>query len=149
MPIVRNSKMHFDTLTAAIANDGTLDNCYVVLFTNDVTPSPADEYLDYELAEATGVAAAQPISWGDVSDDNGDGYTVLSGLHTFRRGNDEDPAEAITGLLVFRQDGYEHDMRFVQVFDEPISLANTLDSVNVVLKYGEGLSAEVTCSIIE
>lgn len=150
MSITRNQRMHLDTLDRATADtsNGTLYHNYVALFTNDITPSPGDSYSDYELVEATGLTA-QAVDWQDISDDNENGYKVVSGLHQFRRGNDSDPAETAVGYIVYRLVGYSKYMRFAERFENPVLLETTLDSVSFVLQYGEGLETEVSAAVIE
>ena len=148
MAIVRNTRLAFDTLTAAIAANGTMDNCKVHLYKNDIELGAQDLHSEFTLPEATGLLA-QTVTWSDISDDNADGYTVVSGLHEFRRGNDSDDSETFLGLIVYQQSGYDEYMRFAQEFEQPITLASTLDAIRIVLKFGEGLSAEVSCAVIE
>lgn len=147
MAIVRNQRLHFDSLTNAIDTNGFLDTCKIHLFKDDLVPVSTDEHSDYTLPEATGLLS-QDVTWSAIFDDDTGGYQVVSGLHTFQRGNDSDDPETFYGYLLYRQVGYDEYLMFAERFETPVTLATTLDAIHITLRYGEGLTSEVSASVI-
>lgn len=146
MAIVRNDELHYDNLVAMRAS-GSLYQTYVSLYKNDITPGPDDVYSDYDLAEATGLTS-QALTWSSVIDDADGGYQVIANRVEFRRSNNTDPSETFRGYIVHKAaTSGSAEMRFQEEFDSPHSLENTLQAINLLIRFGEGLSSEVSATV--